>query len=57
VQFSQTVRLAAALRAQGTPFEEHIFPDEIHDFLLQRTWLAAYEYGAEFFGRYLKTEK
>jgi dipeptidyl aminopeptidase/acylaminoacyl peptidase len=57
VQFSQTVRLAAALRAQGTPFEEHIFPDEIHDFLLYHTWLAAYEYGAEFFGIYLKTGK
>ena len=57
VQFSQTVRLAAALRAQGTPFEEHVFPDEIHDFLLHRTWLAAYQYGAEFFGRYLKAEK
>ena len=57
VQFSQTVKLAAALRAQGTPFEEHIFPDEIHDFLLHRTWLTAYQYGAEFFGRYLKTEK
>jgi len=57
VQFSQTVKLAAALRAQGTPFEEHIFPDEIHDFLLHRTWLTAYEYEAEFFGRYLKTEK
>ena len=37
VQFSQTVRLAAALRAQGTPFEEHVFPDEIHGFLLERT--------------------
>jgi len=57
VQFSQTVRLAAALRAQGTPFEEHVFPDEIHDFLLHRTWVTAYQYGAEFFGRYLKAEK
>jgi dipeptidyl aminopeptidase/acylaminoacyl peptidase len=57
VQFSQTVRLANALRAQGTPFEEHIFPDEIHDFLLHRTWLAAYGYEAEFFGRYLKQKK
>jgi dipeptidyl aminopeptidase/acylaminoacyl peptidase len=57
VQFSQTVRLAAALRAQGTPFEEHIFPDEIHDFLLHRTWLAAYGYEAEFFGRYLQPKK
>jgi dipeptidyl aminopeptidase/acylaminoacyl peptidase len=54
VQFSQTVRLANALRAQGTPFEEHIFPDEIHDFLLHRTWVAAYGYEADFFGRYLK---
>jgi dipeptidyl aminopeptidase/acylaminoacyl peptidase len=57
VQFSQTVRLAAALRAQSTPFEEHVFPDEIHDFLLHRTWVTAYSYGAEFFGRYLKTAK
>ncbi|HZD48750.1 MAG TPA: prolyl oligopeptidase family serine peptidase [Silvibacterium sp.] len=57
VQFSQTVRLAAALRAQGTPFEEHVFPDEIHDFLLHRTWLAAYQYAADFFGRYLKPAK
>jgi dipeptidyl aminopeptidase/acylaminoacyl peptidase len=54
VQFSQTVRLANALRAQGTPFEEHIFPDEIHDFLLHRTWVAAYGYEAEFFAKYLK---
>ena len=57
VQFSQTVKLAAALRAQGTPFKDHLFPDEIHDFLLHRTWLAAYQYGAEFLGRYLKTGK
>jgi len=57
VQFSQTVRLAAALRAQGTPFEEHVFPDEIHGFLLHRTWLAAYGYEAEFFAKYLKPQK
>jgi dipeptidyl aminopeptidase/acylaminoacyl peptidase len=57
VQFSQTVRLANALRAQGTPFEEHIFPDEIHDFLLHRSWLAAYGYEADFFGRYLEPHK
>jgi dipeptidyl aminopeptidase/acylaminoacyl peptidase len=55
VQFSNTVRLAAALRAQGTPFEEHIFPDEIHAFLLHRTWLAAYGYEADFFKRHLGT--
>jgi dipeptidyl aminopeptidase/acylaminoacyl peptidase len=54
VQFSNTVRLAEALREQGTPFEEHIFPDEIHDFLLHRDWVTAYRLGADFFGRKLK---
>jgi len=54
VQFSQTVRLAAALRAQGTPFEEHVFPDEIHGFLLHRSWVTAYGLSADFFGRKLK---
>jgi dipeptidyl aminopeptidase/acylaminoacyl peptidase len=55
VQFSNTVHLAAALRTQGTPFEEHIFPDEIHDFLLHRTWVTAYGYEADFFKRHLGT--
>jgi dipeptidyl aminopeptidase/acylaminoacyl peptidase len=54
VQFSQTVRLAAALRAQGTPFEEHVFPDEIHGFLLERSWITAYSLTADFFNRKLK---
>jgi dipeptidyl aminopeptidase/acylaminoacyl peptidase len=54
VQFSQTVRLAAALRAQGTPFEEHVFPDEIHGFLLHRSWLTAYGLTADFFNRKLR---
>ena len=54
VQFSQTVRLAAALRAQGTPFEEHVFPDEIHGFLLERSWITAYGLTADFFNRHLK---
>jgi dipeptidyl aminopeptidase/acylaminoacyl peptidase len=53
VQFSQTVRLAAALRAQGTPFEEHVFPDEIHGFLLHRSWIEAYGLEADFFRRKL----
>ncbi len=57
VAFSQTVQLAQMLRAQGTPFEEHIFPDEIHDFLLHRTWLSAYGYEADFFQRYLLSDR
>ena len=54
VLFSQTVRLAAALRAQGTPVEEKIYPDEVHDFLLHRDWIDAYERALDFFDRRLK---
>jgi dipeptidyl aminopeptidase/acylaminoacyl peptidase len=53
VLFAQTVRLANALRARGVPVEEHVFPDEIHDFLLHRDWLTAYRLGAGFFDRKL----
>ena len=56
VQFSQMVKMAAALRAQGVPFEEHVFPDEIHDFLLHRSWLTAYQLEAAFFDKYLKNK-
>jgi dipeptidyl aminopeptidase/acylaminoacyl peptidase len=53
VLFAQTVRLANALRVRGVPVEEHVFPDEIHDFLLHRDWLTAYRLGADFFDRKL----
>jgi dipeptidyl aminopeptidase/acylaminoacyl peptidase len=53
VQFAQTVKLAEALRTQGVYFEQHVFPDEIHDFLLHRNWVAAYTLGADFFQRKL----
>ena len=54
VLFGQTVRLAAALRAQGVHVEEKVFPDEVHDFLLHRDWVNAYELAADFFNRELK---
>lgn len=54
VQFSQTVQLAAALRKQKVEVEELIFPDEIHDFLLHRDWLAAYAAEAKFFAKHLQ---
>ncbi len=54
VQFSQTPKLAGMLRKQNVHVEELIFPDEIHDFLLHRDWLKAYEAETDFFARYLK---
>ncbi len=52
VAFSQTVRMAAALRAQGVEFVEHVFPDEIHGFLMHRSWVTAYRLTSDFFGRH-----
>ncbi len=54
VQFSQTVQLAEALRKQKVNVEELVFPDEIHDFLLHRDWIAAYSASASFFEQHLK---
>ncbi|HEY2823393.1 MAG TPA: prolyl oligopeptidase family serine peptidase, partial [Candidatus Acidoferrum sp.] len=55
VYFTQTVDLIARLRARGgVTIEQLIFPDEIHDLLLHRDWVAAYEAEADFFDRYLK---
>jgi dipeptidyl aminopeptidase/acylaminoacyl peptidase len=53
VPFAQTVLLVEALRRQQVPFEELIFPDEIHDFLLRRSWVRAYTAGADFLSRKL----
>jgi dipeptidyl aminopeptidase/acylaminoacyl peptidase len=57
VPFSQTVSLANALRKQGVEFEQLVFPDEIHGFLLYRSWLAAYTAEADFFQRHLMSPK
>ena len=53
VMFSQMVDLAARLRARGVPVEQLVFPDEVHDFLLYRNWLKAYQAGSDFFDRKL----
>jgi dipeptidyl aminopeptidase/acylaminoacyl peptidase len=55
VPFAETVDLAEALRKQGVQFEQLVFPDEIHDFLLHRNWLAAYRASIEFFDKHFKT--
>jgi dipeptidyl aminopeptidase/acylaminoacyl peptidase len=54
VPFSETVDLAEALRKQGVQFDQLVFPDEIHDFLMHRTWLAAYHATVEFFDKHFK---
>ncbi len=54
VPFLETVDLAEALRKQGVEFEQLVFPDEIHDFLLHRNWVAAYRASVEFFDRHFK---
>lgn len=54
VPFSESVDLAIALRKQGVPFEQLIFPDDVHDFLLHTNWIRAYEAALDFFARKLR---
>ena len=53
VQFNQTVMLADALRKQKVEVEELVFPDEVHDFLLHKSWLEAYRAAVRFIERHL----
>jgi len=53
VPFSQTTDLVQRLRRQNVEFEQLIFPDEIHDLLLWKSWVRGYRAGAEFFDRKL----
>ncbi|HWG40564.1 MAG TPA: prolyl oligopeptidase family serine peptidase, partial [Candidatus Acidoferrales bacterium] len=57
VPFSQTTDLIQRLRQQNVDIEQIIFPDEIHDFLLWRTWMKGYKATAEFFDRKLQSAK
>ncbi len=54
VRFEQTVELAQRLRKQGVHFEELVLPDEIHDFLLYRSWLKGDSATAAFLEKMLK---
>ena len=57
VAFAQTVDLVQRLREQKVYFEQLVFPDEVHDFLLHRHWLDAYKAAADFFDRFLKNAR
>ena len=54
VGFQQTTDLVQRLKEQRVDFEEIIIPDEIHDFLLWKTWMRAYQATADFFNRKLQ---
>ncbi|HWD00233.1 MAG TPA: prolyl oligopeptidase family serine peptidase [Candidatus Sulfopaludibacter sp.] len=54
VLFNNTVMLADALRRRNVEVEELIFPDEVHDFLLYRSWRDAYQATVRFLDRKLK---
>ncbi|MDT8342434.1 MAG: prolyl oligopeptidase family serine peptidase, partial [Longimicrobiales bacterium] len=53
VRFSETVDLVRVLREREVPVETLVFPDEVHGFLLHRSWVRAYEATVAFFGRWL----
>jgi dipeptidyl aminopeptidase/acylaminoacyl peptidase len=54
VPFSESVDLAESLTRRGVDFEQLVFPDEVHGFLLHRNWVSAYEAALDFLDRKLK---
>jgi dipeptidyl aminopeptidase/acylaminoacyl peptidase len=54
VPFEQTVDLAQRLRDHHVPFEQLVMPDEIHGFLMWKSWIRGYAATADFFDRTLK---
>lgn len=53
VPFSQTVDLLQRLREKHVQAEEIVFPDEIHGFLMWKSWIKAYGATADFLDRTL----
>jgi dipeptidyl aminopeptidase/acylaminoacyl peptidase len=54
VPFSETVNIIEALRPRKVYFEQMILPDEVHFFLLHRSWVKAYEASFDFIERKMK---
>ena len=54
VPFTQTVDLVQRLRAHHVAFEQIVLPDEIHGFLMWKSWVRTYGATADFFDRALK---
>jgi dipeptidyl aminopeptidase/acylaminoacyl peptidase len=55
VPFGESVELVEQLRGRGVHVEQVVFPDEVHGFLLYRSWIRAYTAAADFLDRHLKT--
>ncbi|HEY0986142.1 MAG TPA: prolyl oligopeptidase family serine peptidase, partial [Kofleriaceae bacterium] len=53
VPFDETTDLIQRLRRQGVRLEEIVYPDEVHDLLLWRSWIDAYRATAAFFAKEL----
>jgi dipeptidyl aminopeptidase/acylaminoacyl peptidase len=53
VQFHQTVDLKRRLIERGISVNELVIPDDIHDFLLWRSWLRVTSATGQFFERHL----
>ena len=54
VAFTETIHLAEELRKRDVRVELLVLPDEVHDFLLHRSWVAVYKATADFFDRTLR---
>ncbi len=54
VRVGETVELVQRLKARGVQCEEIVIPDEIHDFLLYRSWLRVDAAATEFLERTLR---
>lgn len=53
VPFNETVVKAQKLRDLGVYFEQLVFPDEVHGFLLHKNWVNAFATASSFFDRKL----
>jgi dipeptidyl aminopeptidase/acylaminoacyl peptidase len=53
VPFSETVDLVQELRKRNVEVEQLIFPDDVHDLLLHRSWVKAYERTAAYLDKKL----
>ncbi len=57
VAFSQTTGLVQLLRAHNVYHELIVFPDDVHDSLLYKRWLYAFDRTAEFLNRFLRANQ